>query len=81
MKLISYKCSFCGEGAEFSSLEDNLGKTLKEQEFPYQLDDFETLSYKKYQCMKCGANDRDRLYKLYLDKYKPISKNTKIDIL
>ena len=68
----------CGKKTSYSSLEKDLGKILKENGFPYELSDFETLSYKSYNCAQCGAADRDRLYKLYIDKYENIGTDTKI---
>jgi SAM-dependent methyltransferase len=64
-----HKCTFCDKNVQYNSIEQELGKILKENDFPYGLDDFETLSFKTYACSSCGASDRDRLYKLYIDKY------------
>lgn len=73
-----YKCIFCHQKVDFTSIEDGLGKELKEAGFPYELGDFETLSYKTYGCPNCGVSDRDRLYKLYIDKYENFTNKTKI---
>jgi len=51
---------------------------LKSAGFPYSLNDFETLSYKTYICSKCGSSDRDRLYKLYIDKNESFNGKTMI---
>ncbi|OBJ50251.1 hypothetical protein A9W95_24410 [Mycobacterium sp. 1423905.2] len=48
-----------------------LGNTLAEYGCPYSLDDFETLNHRRYLCPVCGAADRDRLYKLYFDRFMP----------
>lgn len=62
-------CNYCMQGpANFNKL-DELGKTLQKYKFPHALSDFETLGYKSYNCSKCHSSDRDRLYKLYLEKY------------
>lgn len=72
------RCNLCNEKVEFQSIEDGLGKTLREEGFPFSLADFETLSYKTYSCPNCSSSDRDRMYKLYIDKFENITKKTKI---
>lgn len=75
-----HTCTFCGaKGVNFGSIEGVLGDNLKKYGFPYELKDFETLSYKTYQCLNCDSADRDRLYKLYFDKY--VSTNKPLNIL
>jgi SAM-dependent methyltransferase len=72
------ECTFCHtKNVKFSSIEDSLGSVLKNYGFPYQLKDFETISYKRYQCPVCSSSDRDRLYKIYLDKFLDTSKEVK----
>lgn len=71
-------CNFCGQQVKFLSIEDSLGKQLSSHKFPYKLSDFETLSYKRYTCPNCGSSDRDRLYKLYIDKNENFKKSAKI---
>jgi SAM-dependent methyltransferase len=63
-------CNLCGNKVKFKSIEQSLGAQLKEKGFLYKLSDFETLNYKHYACPKCGANDRDRLYKIYFDGFE-----------
>ena len=46
-----------------------LGGTLAKYGCPYSLDDFETLNHRRYLCPVCGSADRDRLYKLYVDRF------------
>ena len=46
-----------------------LGGTLAKYGFPYSVDDFETLNHRRYLCPVCGSIDRDRLYKLYVDRF------------
>jgi SAM-dependent methyltransferase len=77
-KLMSTKCIFCGSTDGYKSIEGELGATLKEHQFPYSLSDFETLSYRAYKCQNCGSSDRDRLYRLYLDKYEKFTKSSKV---
>ena len=73
-----HQCTFCNSRRSFVSIEENLGQTLRKFNFPYNLSDFETLSYKNYSCGSCGSSDRDRLYKLYIDKVKGINSSSKI---
>jgi SAM-dependent methyltransferase len=54
---------------QLSDLADSLGKTLARHGFPYSMGEFETLNHVGYGCPKCGASDRDRLYRLYFDKF------------
>lgn len=53
------------------SITRKLAGTLAEYRFPYSLDDFETLNHRRYVCPVCGSVDRDRLYKLYIDRFLP----------
>ena len=62
------RCNLCGQRVEFTSITESLGPTLAEHGFPFALDDFETLNHRAYSCPVCGSSDRDRLYKLYLDR-------------
>lgn len=65
------QCNLCGNQVRFKSITRMLGRTLAEYEFPYSLDDFETLNHRRYLCQLCGSSDRDRLYKLYIDRFLP----------
>jgi predicted SAM-dependent methyltransferase len=56
-----------------------LQATLKNFGFPYLLSRFETLSYKHYACSVCNASDRDRLYKLYIEKNLTNKKTRLVD--
>lgn len=69
MEMFNYKCTICGTGNPAYTPIDELQKTLLGFGFPYSLKEFETLSYKHYACSQCGSSDRDRLYKLYIEKY------------
>lgn len=73
------KCNVCGVRRGFSSIEKEIGQQLADNDFPYLLSDFETLNYKRYACKNCGAADRERLYKLYLDKKLPEDRLSLID--
>lgn len=67
-------CNYCRTWpADFKSL-DELSAVLHQHKFPYKLKDFETLGYKSYVCSNCNSSDRDRLYKMYLEKYLPAKK-------
>lgn len=63
------ECNLCGSRVRFRSVPPMLGGTLAGYEFPYSLDDFETLNHRRYLCSVCGSTDRDRLYKLYIDRF------------
>lgn len=65
------QCNVCGNRVRFRSVTRALGRTLSGYEFPFSLDDFETLNHRQYLCQICGSTDRDRLYKLYLDRFLP----------
>ena len=81
MQVIPYKCALCGSSRGYNSLESSLGKSLADAGFPYSLDAFETLSYKRYQCLNCSASDRDRLYALYINKTQIFSPKKKVKIV
>lgn len=65
------RCNLCGSGVRFRSVTAELGKTFAKYGFPYSLDDFETLNHRQYRCPVCGSADRDRLYRLYVDRFLP----------
>lgn len=69
LNIFNRKCNFCGSTRGFNSIEESLGNTLESYGFPYKLKDFETLNYRQYDCKECGASDRDRLYKVFLDEH------------
>lgn len=62
------QCNLCNSRVRFSSVSKSLSRTLDGYGFPYSLDDFETLNHREYRCPVCGASDRDRLYKLFVDR-------------
>jgi hypothetical protein len=62
------QCNIGGSRVRFRSISW-LGRTLAGTVSPYSLDDFETLDYRRYLCPVCGFADRDRLYKLYVDRF------------
>lgn len=65
------RCNLCGRKVRFRSITRTLGATLAGYEFPYSLNDFETLNHRRYLCPVCGSTDRDRLYKLYVERFLP----------
>ncbi|MBI2699031.1 MAG: class I SAM-dependent methyltransferase [Mycobacterium sp.] len=65
------RCNLCDKKVRFKSISRTLGRTLAQYQFPYALDDFETLNHRRYLCPVCGCSDRDRLYKLYVDRFLP----------
>lgn len=66
-----HQCNLCGHWVRFRSFSRNLGGPLARHGFPYSLDDFETLNHRRYICPVCISIDRDRLYKLYIDRFLP----------
>jgi len=65
----TYRCPVCrNQVADYLPLPNDYTKQLEQYEFPYTLDEFETLNHNKYLCPNCGATDRDRLYALFIDK-------------
>jgi SAM-dependent methyltransferase len=67
----SGQCNICGSRVRFWSISRSLGATLAKHGCPYSVDDFETLNHRRYLCPVCGSVDRDRLYKLYIDRFLP----------
>lgn len=63
------RCNLCGYWVRFRSFSRNLRDPLAEHGFSYSLDEFETLNHRRYICPVCRSIDRDRLYKLYLDRF------------
>lgn len=59
----------CDSRVRFFSISRRLGGVLARNGCTYSLDDFETLNHRRYLCPVCGSSDRDRLYKLYLDRF------------
>lgn len=78
LKKLFYKCTFCNKSSGYSSIQKDLGNKLNKFGFPHKLKDFETLSYKTYKCINCGSSDRDRLYKIYIDKFEKFTKKSDI---
>ena len=65
------QCNLCGSRVRFLSVSRLLGQELASYGCTYSLDDFETLNHRRYFCPICGSSDRDRLYKLYIDRFLP----------
>ena len=66
------KCSVCNHQFEkFVPLDDTYRRKLIEFGAAFSLADFETLNVEEYQCPKCGASDRERLYALFIRKRFP----------
>jgi SAM-dependent methyltransferase len=63
------QCNICRSWVRFKSVTRMLGGTLARYGFPFSLDDFETLNHRRYVCPVCGSSDRERLYKLYVDRF------------
>jgi SAM-dependent methyltransferase len=65
----SGQCNLCESRVRFSNISNDLGRTLGGYGFAYSLDEFETLNHRRYRCPVCGSFDRDRLYKLFIDRF------------
>lgn len=63
------QCNICGSRVRFLNMTRRLGGTHVKYGFPYSLDDFETMNHRRYLCPLCGSTDRDRLYRLYVDRF------------
>ncbi|WP_293044735.1 methyltransferase domain-containing protein [Mycobacterium sp.] len=63
------QCNICGSRIRFLSVTRRLGGELAMYGFPYSLDQMETINHRRYVCPVCGSVDRDRLYKLYIDRF------------
>lgn len=66
------KCNLCNKSIRPLPLDGNIERSLKENKFPYSLDQFETLNYGEYLCPACVSTDRDRLCTLFLDSGEKI---------
>lgn len=64
-------CNICGSRIRFLSVTRRLGDQLAMYGFPYSLDEMETINHRRYVCPVCGSVDRDRLYKLYVERFLP----------
>jgi SAM-dependent methyltransferase len=62
-------CNVCGSRVRFWRFPWTFRLQLARHGFPYSLDDFETLNHRRYTCPVCFSSDRDRLYKLYVDRF------------
>jgi SAM-dependent methyltransferase len=63
------QCNLCGSRVRFWSVPREFGRMMAKHGFPYSLDDFETLNRRRCVCPVCFSLDRDRLYKLYVDRF------------
>ncbi len=63
------ECNICGSRVRFWSFPRKLRRQAATHGFPHSLDDFETLNHRRYSCPVCFSSDRDRLYKLYVDRF------------
>ncbi|MCX6146010.1 MAG: class I SAM-dependent methyltransferase [Candidatus Kapabacteria bacterium] len=69
-------CPVCRNEVErFQPLSQEYVDKLEICGFRYKLTEFETLNFKSYTCPHCEANDRDRLFSLYLNQ---VIENTQI---
>ncbi len=65
----SFCCPVCDSPIEkFNALPDSYYEILDRHGFMFSIFQCETLNWLNYTCPVCRANDRDRLYSLYLQK-------------
>lgn len=61
-----FHCPVCESNvAGMNPLGECFIKPREKYGYPYRLEDAETLNFRDYNCPKCGAADRERLYALY----------------
>lgn len=65
-----FTCSVCGNKINsFNKLPISYLKNMDKYGFIHNIFMFETINIFQYTCPECKANDRDRLYALYFNKY------------
>jgi SAM-dependent methyltransferase len=73
-------CNLCGSRVRFRRVSRDFARALNGYGFAHSLDDFETLNHREYRCPVCSASDRDRLYKIFVDRFiKPAGKRRVLD--
>ena len=78
-----YYCPVCKTNlAYFNHLSFDLLAELDKYQYVYSLFLSETMNYINYECPKCRAVDRDRLYAMYFDKhFSNVGNNVKYNLL
>lgn len=75
-------CPICDKKVEgFDLINRFYLKNFDEHGFPYSVYQFETLNTFAYTCPKCGSNDRERLYGLYMKSHLYKEKSTKFSMV
>ncbi|MES2648322.1 MAG: methyltransferase domain-containing protein [Bacteroidota bacterium] len=64
-----HRCNVCGKRCLMKPLPSWFLYNLQVHGFRHNIFRFETQNLGYYSCSKCGANDRERLYVLYLEKW------------
>lgn len=63
----AFECPVCGSHLKnFYPIYKSFPRKLREMDFVYPLEHFETLNLAAYSCPACDASDRERLYALFL---------------
>lgn len=75
-------CPVCDSKVnKFSMIGAEYLKQFERSLFPHSIFAFETLNLLGYSCPSCGASDRARLFKMYIDKYLSETEKTIINVL
>lgn len=72
-------CPVCASTVKkFSMIGEELLQQCDTSLFPHSIFAFETLNILAYACPSCGASDRARLYKMYIDRHIATKRNNEI---
>lgn len=73
-----YRCNVCNSPVRtFQPLPKWISDNIEKYGWPYEADQAETCNYKNYRCPFCEANDRDRLYALYIRNHLAMTNSNK----
>ena len=77
-----YKCPVCENPVgNFFPLPKEYYENEVKYNLKYKFDQLETLNHSKYRCPVCLANDRDRIYTLYLKDFFRRAENKKYNLV
>jgi SAM-dependent methyltransferase len=75
-------CPVCNARVKrFNMIGEEYLRQFESSLFPHSIFAFETLNILGYSCPSCGASDRARLYRIYIDRYMTELKKERIDLL
>jgi SAM-dependent methyltransferase len=79
----AHYCPICKTGVnQFNTIEYKLIEMADKYQMVYPMFSFETMNMFGYSCPRCYANDRDRLYALYIEKkFANVPEGTKYNLL